>query len=257
VAAKAHRRDRSSVVRSAFARQARAFARSPLQTDPVRLRRLVEFLRPRRGERALDVACGPGIVGAALEDAGLRVTGIDLTREMIREAMTRGRGYLQGDVERLPFPNGTFDVAVCRNSFHHFADPGAVLREMTRVLRRGGRVVVEDMRAPEDETKRAYHETIERLRDVAHVRTLTPGEFGDLARAEGLQGFEETPVSFVIDFDEWMDRAYPAPAERERARRMMQACEDEDLAGLRAWSENGRLRFERRSLLWRAARPEE
>jgi len=245
------------VVRTAFARQARAFAQSPLQTDPERLRRLVDFLGPRRGERALDVACGPGFVTAALADAGLRVTGIDLTREMIREAMTRGRGYLQGDVERLPFPNGTFDVAVCRNSFHHFADPGAVLREMTRVLRRGGRVVVEDMRAPEDETKRAYHETIERLRDVAHVRTLTPGEFGDLARAEGLQGFEETPVSFVIDFDEWMDRAYPAPAERERARRMMQACEDEDLAGLRAWSENGRLRFERRSLLWRAARPEE
>jgi len=255
VAAKAHRRDRSSVVRSAFARQARAFARSPLQTDPVRLRRLVEFLRPRRGERALDVACGPGIVGAALEDAGLRVTGIDLTREMIREAMARRGGCLQGDVERLPFAEETFDVTVCRNSFHHFADPGAVLREMTRVLRRGGRVVVEDMHAPDDEEQRAYHETIERLRDVAHVRTLTRGEFRDLAGSAGLQGFEETPVSLVIDFDEWMDRAYPAPADRERARRMMRACESEDLAGLRVWSEGGRLMFERRSLLWRAFRP--
>ena len=98
----------------------------------------------------------------ALAGAGLRAVGIDLTREIIRESMALGGGCLQGDVERLPFAEGTFDVTVCRNSFHHFADPGAVLREMTRVLRPGGRVVAEELRAPEDVEKRAYHETIER-----------------------------------------------------------------------------------------------
>jgi len=255
MARKSHRRDRSSIVQGAFARQARSFARSPLQTDPERLRRLVEFLRPRPGERALDVACGPGIVTAALERAGLRAIGIDLTREMIQEALPRGGGYLQGDVERLPFAGGTFDVAVCRNSCHHFADPGAVVREVTRVLREGGRVIVEDLRAAEDPAKRAYHERIERLRDVAHVRTLTRSEFREIARAAGLLGFEETPVSFVIDFDEWMDRACTTPEDRERARRMMRSCADKDLCGLRVWSENGRLKFERQSLLWRAFRP--
>ena len=250
-----HRKIGPSKVQKAFARQAQAFARSPLQTDPARLSRLLAFLRPRPGERALDVACGPGIVTGALERAGLLAAGIDLTREMIREALPRGGRYVQGDVARLPFPDGTFDVAVCRNSCHHFAVPGAVLCEMARVLRPGGRVIVEDMRAPEDPRQREYHETIERLRDVSHVRTLTRGEFRDLAAAAGLAGFEEAPVTFVIDFDEWIDRAFPAPGERERARLLMEASVGDDRCGLRVWREDGRLKFERQSLMWRAVRP--
>lgn len=247
--------DRVSIVRSAFARQARAFARSPLQTDPGRLQRLLRFLGPRPGERALDVACGPGIVTTALRQAGLVAVGIDLTREMIREAAPGGGRYVQGDVGRLPFRDGCFDVVVCRNSFHHFADPPEVMGEMARVLRRGGRAVIEDMRAPEDEARRAYHETIERLRDVSHARTLTAGEMRGLAAAAGLGEFREAPLAFVIDFDEWIDRAYPSPEGRAEARRMMLACVEKDLCGLRVWTEGERLKFERRSLLLAAVRP--
>lgn len=239
----------------AFARQARAYSSSPLQTDPVRLSRLVEFVRPRPGERALDVACGPGIVTGALERAGLLAAGIDLTREMIREAMPRGGRYVQGNVDRLPFPASTFDVAVCRNAFHHFAAPLVVMREMARVLRPGGRVIVEDMRAPEEPQAREYHETIERLRDESHVRTLTRREFEELAAGAGLAGFEAAPLAFVIDFDEWIDRAYPAPEKRDRARLLMEGAVGNQACGLRVFREDGLLKFERRSLIWRAVRP--
>lgn len=239
----------------AFARQARAYSRSPLQTDPVRLSRLVDFVRPRPGERALDVACGPGIVTGALERAGLLAAGIDLAREMIREAVPRGGRYVQGNVDRLPFPASTFDVAVCRNACHHFPAPQAVMREMARVLRPGGRVIVEDMCAPDDPPARDYHETIERLRDVSHVRTLTRGEFADLAAGAGLIGFEAAPLAFVIEFDEWIDRAYPVPEKRERARLLMEGAVGNQACGLRVFREDGLLKFERRSLIWRALRP--
>ena len=244
-----------STARQAFARQARAFSRSPLQTDPARLARLVEFVRPLPGERALDLACGPGIVAAALERAGLLVAGIDLTREMLREAVARGGRCVQGNVDRLPFPARTFDVTVCRNSFHHFPAPRAVMDEMARVLRPGGRAIVEDMCAPEDPAARDRHETIERLRDIAHAATLTRAEFADLAAGAGLTGFESQPLAFVIEFDEWIDRAYPSPENREQARLLMDEAIGNESYGLRVFREDGLLKFERRSVIWRAVRP--
>jgi len=247
--------DHVSIVELAFARQARAFARSPLHTDPRRLQRLIEFLEPRQGESVLDVACGPGIVTEALQRAGLLAFGVDLTREMIGEAASREGRYIRGDVGRLPFRDASFDAAVCRNSFHHFAHPASVMAEVARIVRAGGRVVIEDMRAPDDETKRAYHETIERLRDISHARTLTRDEIREMAGDAGLVCVDEMPVTLVIDFDEWIDRACPAPQSREKARAMMEACLEADLCGLRVWMEEGRLKFERQSLLLRAARP--
>lgn len=251
----ARSKDSTSVIKAAFARQARAFARSPLQTDPRRLARLMEFLGPRRGERVLDVACGPGIVTRTLEQEGLVAIGIDVTREMVQEAVAAGGRFVQGDVRRLPFADRTFDVGVCRNSFHHFTEPAAMMAEMTRVLRPGGRVVVEDMQAPEDEERRAYHETIETLRDVSHARTLTRSDLLAIAAGAGLEDFEEQPLTFVIDFDEWMDRAYPSPGRREKARLMLEACLERDLCGLKVWKEGDRLRFERKSLLFKGTRP--
>jgi SAM-dependent methyltransferase len=243
------------IIKSAFGRQASRFARSPVHTDPKRLDRLLGIVDPRPGERALDVACGPGIVTGELKRAGMIAIGLDLTAEMLREASSRGGHYLRGDGARLPFEDGSFDVVVCRNSFHHFADPQASLREMARVLRPEGRVVIEDMQAPDDEKKRAYQETIEALRDVSHRRTLTCAEMEGMARDAGLVGPQTLVARYVIDFDEWIDRAYPTRENRDRALRMMERCLQEDLAGLRVWREGEALKFERSSLLLKAVRP--
>jgi ubiquinone/menaquinone biosynthesis C-methylase UbiE len=267
--------DRRSEIVEGFTRQARAFATSPLQRDEARLRRLVERVGPVPGERGLDVACGPGIVARALAERGAFVVGTDLTQEMLRQAVAGaasrdggawqegsasregapGIGLARSEAEHLPFPGGAFDFAVCRNSFHHFLDPPAVLGEMIRVTRPGGRIVIEDMIAPEGLIDRDEHEVVERLRDRAHVRTLTQGEFGRLSAQAGLTRVEALEFEILIDFEEWIDRAFPPPAARDRARRLVESCVGSSRGGRRAFVEDGRLKFVRRSQILRAVRP--
>ena len=245
-----------SLIRDRFGRQARAFAQSPFQRDPERLKRLIRFLDLRPADRVLDVACGPGIVTAALARGGYDAVGIDLTDAMLRQAGTDdGCRYVVGDATRLPFRACGFDRVVCRNSFHHFQDPLSVTRQMAEVVRPGGSVVVEDMRAPDDAARRDYHETVERLRDPAHGRTLTRTEIISILGSAGLVIDQEEPLQPVLDFEEWLERAYPPAEDGARARAMMAACVEEDLIGHAVWREDGRLKFRRRSIMIRALRP--
>jgi SAM-dependent methyltransferase len=246
--------DRRVVVRR-FEQEAGAFANSPVHRDPRRLRRLVSCAAPRPSERALDVACGPGIVLRALAETGAFAVGIDLTPAMLREAHDSGGALVAGDAASLPFADAAFDLVVSRNATHHLPDPAAVFRECARVLKPGGRLVHEDMAAAEDLRERDGQETIERLRDAAHARTLPPSETRALCAASGLRVLGEETFLLGLDFDEWVDRPRPSAEARARARWLMERRMDAPPGGLRSWMEAGRLRFERPSLLLRAVRP--
>ncbi len=109
-----------------------------------------EALQLRPGDELLDVACGSGVFLA--RQAGLvhRVAGVDLSEVQI--ALARGRlgdriaagtaEIVQGDAGSLPWPDDSFTVVTCMGSFEAFPDPAKVLAEMFRVLRPGGRLVV-------------------------------------------------------------------------------------------------------------------
>ena len=85
---------------------------------------------------------GPGtLIGPALERGAL-VSAIDLSPRMVAEAQARHPGVdiVVGDAAGLPHPDRTFDAVTLSFCLHHTADPGAVLAEVHRVLRPGGRV---------------------------------------------------------------------------------------------------------------------
>ena len=237
-----------------FSAEAAAFAASPMHRDPVRLARLVAFARPRPGERGLDVACGPGIVAGALAAEGVVMAAVDLTPAMLRQFPSSIALRACAAAERLPFADRLFDLVVCRNSFHHFDDPAPIAAGIARVLKPGGRLIIEDMVAAEDLRERDDQEVIERLRDKAHARTLPRSEMLALVAGAGLRCEGEEPRPLTIDFDEWIDRPAPPPAARARARQLLEARIGAT-SGVRAFVAEGRLVFDRPGILLRAVRP--
>jgi SAM-dependent methyltransferase len=110
----------------------------------------------RAGDRVLDLGCGTGELACRLAAAGLRVTGCDISRNMLLQAAARdGAGChawvrLEPDWQSLPFKPATFDLVVAASVLEYVIEPGAVLRECARVLRPGGVVLytVPDLRHP-------------------------------------------------------------------------------------------------------------
>lgn len=107
---------------------------------------LVKRAGIRGGDRVLDVACGTGVVATTAARLGARVTGLDLTPELLERARENSRiagveiEWREGDVEKLPFDDGVFDVVVSQYG-HIFAPrPEVALAEMLRVLKPGGTI---------------------------------------------------------------------------------------------------------------------
>lgn len=147
--------------RNQFDAWAHTYDRSPLHRFlfvPAYQMLLEEFYA-WRGEAAepfdlLDVGCGTGNFNALLAASPLkaRITGLDYSPAMCAVAARKAAGderasrlhFTAGDSEHLPFADGSFDAVTCSHSFHHYPRQQAVIREMHRVLRPGGRLLLID-----------------------------------------------------------------------------------------------------------------
>jgi len=126
--------------------------------DPRWRRALVAAVAPAPTDRVLDVATGTGLVAAALiERHGCSVVGVDQSQEMLARAHARQRidpsfaarcELLRAEAERLPFADGAFDALTFTYLLRYVDDPAAVLREMARVVKPGGRIGMVEFGVP-------------------------------------------------------------------------------------------------------------
>jgi ubiquinone/menaquinone biosynthesis C-methylase UbiE len=100
------------------------------------------------GKDVLEVGCGSGIAVQLFAQAGASVTAVDLTPWAVAKTRARMEAFgleatvLEGDAERLPFADGSFDLVFSWGVIHHTTDMDAALRELVRVCRGGGQLVL-------------------------------------------------------------------------------------------------------------------
>ena len=131
---------------------------------------------------------------------------LDATEAMLTEAMAKAEEenlfnikFINGDATSLPFSDSSFGLVTSRLAIHHFTKPRPILNEMARVTAPGGRVVLVDLIASEDQEQVRFesgvryqseqadtHNRLERLRDPSHTSALSITDLSSLVGQAGL-----------------------------------------------------------------------
>jgi ubiquinone/menaquinone biosynthesis C-methylase UbiE len=246
-------REQRRRVRDAFTRQAATFEDERLNLAFTSgLPRLLAMADPRRDDTCLDVAAGTSLVGRGLAASVSRVVALDTTPAMLVEgrrqaelAGVRNLASLLGDAARLPCRAAVFSLVVTRFSLHHVTDPDGPLREMARVCRGGGRLLVQDLAASTDPALARRQDEVERLRDPSHLRMLPEGELSRRLDQAGMRVTAVEVANVGRPVGLWLRQARTeADAAAEVVDRFERELAGGEPTGLRPSRRDGELWFE-------------
>jgi ubiquinone/menaquinone biosynthesis C-methylase UbiE len=225
-----------SDTQSQYARQAERYAQSTLHRRGESLEAVRRLAAATTKDTVLDLGTGTGFTAFAVAaDAG-RVIASDLTREMLYQARRLAREqalderleWILAAAESLPFPDDTFPVITCRYASHHFHDLPRALRQVARVVKPGGRVVLCDVVAPEAPDTVELMNQLEQVRDPTHVWDYPLSQWrGELLPAAGLEVLDVVEGKNPQLFSEWVHRAGTPPTAVERLLQMFKAANDD------------------------------
>jgi len=210
-------------VQAQFSAAAQSYVTSATHARGDDLQRLVELAQLRGDEHVLDIATGGGHTALAFAPHVRTVVASDLTPQMLvaAEVFIRDQGvtnvsFERADAEALPFADASFDIVTARIAPHHFPNPQRFVSEVARVLRPGGRFLLDDNMAPEDAELDAFMNRFEQWRDPSHVRAHTISQWRSWMEQAGLVVEHVEPLSLKrYNFAEWAARMRMPQAERD------------------------------------------
>ena len=163
---------------------------------------VLDLLKPVCGEKILDAGCGTGVFTFDILSAGADVIGLDLSLPMLKRAGEKLKGYsfemVLGNIASLPFPEGSFDKVVSVTALEFVENGTGALRELSRVTRKGGCIVVATLNRLSPWASRRKKEAQEGHPLFGQVIFRSPDELSSLAAMEGLT---KTVIHFQKDED--------------------------------------------------------
>lgn len=177
--------------------------RLELKVDPCAWVQKYAAGRIRAGAEVLSVGCGPGVIirEVCALDASIRATGLDISEERVQEAKARNRGnaqanFVRGDAQAMDFAANSFDFVYSRMLMEYLKDKERAVREMTRVCKRGGTVLLQDLDGqllwhyPEDEAVQGTVEKVVRALSVTGFDPFVGRKLFSLAHRAGLKNID-------------------------------------------------------------------
>ena len=196
-----------------FGRLAGEYVTSSTHARGQELQRLVEIVRPQPHWTILDVATGGGHTALAFAPFNTKLVALDIAfsmlqsaREFVRSHAAENLCFVAADAESLPFEDSAFDLVTCRIAPHHFPDCKRFVRESKRVLKVGGRLLVQDLVLPEEQDTARYIDAFEKLRDPSHNQAYAESQWRAMFQSAGLTVEHAEQVVKQHDFAVWTGR---------------------------------------------------
>jgi SAM-dependent methyltransferase len=205
------------VARMSFAVAADAYDRFMGRYSGQLSPQLADFAGVHRGQRALDVGCGPGaLTGELVMRLGAEaVAAVDPSEPFVIAARERHPGVdvRHAAAEELPFPDAEFDVALAQLVVHFMADPVGGLGEMARVTRPGGVVAAcvwdhGGRRGPLSLFWTAVRQLDPGAEDESELAGARAGHLAELFEAAGVHDVDDTDLAVRVEyasFDDWWE----------------------------------------------------
>ncbi|CAA9295405.1 MAG: Demethylmenaquinone methyltransferase [uncultured Friedmanniella sp.] len=169
-------------------------------------RRTVQAVAPRPGQRVLDLAAGTGTSSEPFDRAGATVVPTDLSLGMLQVGKQRrpGLSFVAGDALALPYADASFDAVTISFGLRNVEDTAAALRELRRVTRPGGTLVVCEFSTPSWAPFRAVYQDylMAALPRIASVLASNPAAYSYLA--ESIQAWpDQAALAAVLEEAGW------------------------------------------------------
>lgn len=162
--------------------------------------KVVDYTNAKNGLRILDVGTGTGKQAFAFAKRGYDVTGIDLSEDMLKVAAKKNKyenvKFIDADAANLPFKDSSFDVSSVSFALHDMllSIREKAVKEMARVTKQEGMVVIIDYALPENSIRRFLIYHFIKLYEGKYYIEFIKSEFEALLRKSGIEIIEKFPI---------------------------------------------------------------
>lgn len=244
-------------INHSFGIQAENFESTELNfTKAEYLNYTLSCVAPDKQDMILEVAAGTCACGRSFAPLAHTVVCLDATLPMLTVGKEKADSthmnnmiFVKGYAEELPFLNENFNIVFSRLAFHHFTDTNTVFSEMVRVLRPGGKLVLIDMEAADEELRNTEDE-IETLRDPSHVKNLSMSEMLNLFAMHNLSVEKCERTEMKQNLKSWLALTKtPEQIQVEITERMKNDMGGTDKTGFSLYMENNEICFNQKWIL--------